>query len=186
MIIKVIKEFNTCKNADEAIKFLVELQKQNPSIKYKDRNGAYVWGNYYILPSYTSKECEFMTKLSENLKTVNPICKTSSPELIDIAETQDKKFTAIFYKINETLNADLIPYMLTNGATQEKIKLFKSEQIELLEKTGLFNQEFFNSLNHFYLTPDTKNILFESWNNLKKYENETDKNIFLQNLDSLL
>ena len=186
MITKVIKDFNSCADAESAIKYMVELQKRNPSIKYKDRNGAYVWSNYYILPSYTSKESEFMTKLSKNLKTVNPICKTSSPELVDIAETQDKKFTAIFYKINETLNADLIPYMKTKGATPEKIELFKSEQVELLEKTGLFNQELFNSLNRFYLTTDTKNILFESWSDLKRYENENEKNIFLQNLNSLL
>lgn len=186
MITKIIKNFNSCKDADSAIKFLVELQSKNHSIRYKDRNGAYVWENYYILPSYTSKESEFMTKLWENLKIVNPICKTSSPELVDIAETQDKKFTAIFYKINETLSSDLVPYMQTKGATLEKIELFKSEQIELLNKTELYNQEFFNSLNHFYLTPDTKNIVFEHWNNLKKCNNEAEKNIFLQNLKSLL
>lgn len=186
MITKVIKDFNSCANSDDAISFLVELQKQNPSIKYKDRNGAYVWGNYYIVPSYTPKDSEFMKTLSKNLAIVNPICKTSSPELVDIAETQDKKFTAIFYKINETLSADLIPYMQTKGATKEKIDLFKSEQLELLGETGLYNQMFFSSLNHFYLTSDTKNIVFESWNNLKLCENETERNNFLQNLNSLL
>lgn len=186
MITKIIQDFNTRATADDAIKFLVELQKQTPSIKYKDINGAYIWGNYYILPSYTAKHSEFITKLSENLKIVNPICKTSSPELIDVAETQDKKFSAIFYKINETLSADLIPYMQTKGATKEKIELFKSEQLELLEKTGLYNQAFFNSLDLFYLTHDTKNIVFEFWNNLKLCENETEKSDFLQNLDSLL
>ena len=186
MITKIIRDFNNCANADSAIKFMVELQKQNPSIKYKDRNGAYVWGNYYILPSYTSKNSEFLSNLDKNFKIVNPICKTSSPELVDIAETKDKKFTAIFYKINETLNADLIPYMQTKGATGDKIELFKSEQIELLEKTGLYNNKFFNSLNRFYLTPDTNIILFEDWSELKKYENKTEKNSFIQNLDSLL
>lgn len=186
MINKVIKDFNSCTDTDSAIKFMVELQKRNPSIKYKDRNGAYVWGNYYIVPSYTSKDGEFMAKLTKNLKLVNPICKTSSPELIDIAETKDKKFTAIFYKINETLSADLVPYMQTKGASKEKIELFKSEQRELLEKTGLYNPEFFESLNRFYLTPDTKNVLFEGWNELMICETETEKANFFNNLDSLL
>lgn len=186
MIKKVIQDFNKRADADDAIKFLVELQKQNTSIKYKDRNGAYIWGNYYIVPSYTPKDSEFMKNLIKNLEIVNPICKTSSPELIDITETQDRKFTAIFYKINETLSADLIPYMQTKGATKEKIELFKSEQLELLEKFGIYNQNFFTTLDHFYLTPDTKNIVFESWNNLKLCENETEKVNFLKNLDSLL
>lgn len=186
MITKVIEEFNACSDAESAIRFLVGLQKQNPSIKYKDRNGAYVWANFCIVPSYTSKDSEFMVKLYNNLRFVNPICKTSSPELIDIAQTKDKKFTAIFYKINETLNADLIPYLDSKGASKEKIELFKSEQIQLLENTGFYNNQFFSSLNQFYLTSDTKNILFENWSELKKCKDETEKNNFLQNLASLL
>ncbi len=185
MINEFITNFNICKDAKSAIEYMVSLKKQNPSLKYKDKNGAYVFENYYILPGYTNKNSEFLKSLKENLNIVQPICKTSAPELIDIVSTEDENFSAIIYKINDTKNADLIPYLESDGANQEKTDLFISEQIELLNKTGLYNPEIFNSTEHFYLTPDTKNIVFEAWGELVKI-NKDEKENLLHKLKCLL
>lgn len=171
MINEFITNFNICADMNAAIEYMVSLKKQYPALKYKDRNGAYIYENYYILPSCTNKNSNFLKNLKENLNIVQPICKISAPELIDIVSTKDEKFSAIIYKINDTKNADLIPYLESNGANQEKIDLFISEQIELLNNTGLYNPEIFNSTEHFYLTSDTGNIVFEAWGNLCKTDN---------------
>jgi len=186
IISEIIEKINSSKDGDAAIDCLIEFKNSLPDLKFIDRNGAYVYKNYYILPSYTNKNDEFLSKLRDNLKLVNQICKTSSPEIIDIASTQDEKFTVIIYKINSSENAELVPYLQTSGATIEKKELFKSEQAKLIEEKNLYNPEILIAVDHFYLTPDTQNIVFDSWTGLIPYENESEKSEFLNKLNCLL
>ena len=162
----IMTDFNLLADADSAINYLVQKKLKNPNVIYKEKNGAYIYENYYLLPSFTKKEDATLQILKENLKIVNPICKTSSPELINILSTMDKKFSIIIYKIQQTSNADLIPYIQTNGVEKDKIEQFVSEQQNLLSQTELYNSEIFQSINHFYLTSDTKNIIFDDWTKL--------------------
>ena len=186
IISEIIEKINSSKDGNTAIDCLIEFKNSTPDLKFIDKNGAYVYKNYYILPSYTNKNDEFLSKLRDNLKLVNQICKTSSPEFVDIASTQDEKFTVIIYKINCSENAELIPYLQTNGATIEKKELFKSEQTMLIEEKNLYNPEILVAVDNFYLTPDTENIVFGSWTGLIPCQNETEKTEFLNKLNCLL
>lgn len=167
----IMTDFNLLTDADSAINYLVQKKLKNPNVIYKEKNGAYIYENYYLLPSFTKKDDETLQILKKNLKIVNPICKTSSPELIDILSTIDNKFSMIIYKIQQTNNADLIPYSQTNGTKQDKIEQFITEQKNLLSQTGLYNPEIFQSINHFYITSDTENIVFDDWTNLVQSNN---------------
>ena len=77
----------------------------------------------------------------------------------------------IIYKIQQTNNADLIPYSQTNGTKQDKIEQFITEQKNLLSQTGLYNPEIFQSINNFYITSDTENIVFDDWTKLVQSNN---------------
>lgn len=186
LITEIIEKINSSKDGNAAIDCLIEFKNSTPDLKFIDKNGAYVYNNYYILPSYTNKNDEFLKKLKENLKLANQICKTSSPEFVDIASTKDENFTVIIYKINSSEDAELIPYLQTNGATIEKKELFKSEQEKLLEEKMLYNPEILIAVDHFYLTPDTQNIVFGSWTGLIPCTDEVEKSEFLNKLNCLL
>ena len=80
----IMTDFNLLTDADSAINYLVQKKLKNPNVIYKEKNGAYIYENYYLLPSFTKKDDETLQILKKNLKIVNPICKTSSPELIEI------------------------------------------------------------------------------------------------------
>ena len=186
IISEIIERINSSKNSNAVIDYLIELHNSNQELRFIDKTGAYVYKNYYILPSFTNKNDEFLTTLKNNLKLVNQICKTSSPEIVDIISTQDEKFTVIIYKINESENAELIPYLQTNGASIEKKEIFKSEQAKLIEEKNLYNPEILIGIENYYLTPDTKNIVFGSWTGLISCEDETKKSEFLNSLNRLL
>lgn len=186
IISEIIEKINSSKDGNAAIDCLIEFRNSTPDLRFIDKTGAYVYKNYYILPSFTNKNDEFLTTLKNNLKLVNQICKTSSPEIVDIISTQDEKFTVIIYKINDSENAELIPYLQTNGASIEKKELFKSEQAKLIEEKNLYNPEILIAIDHFYLTPDTQNIVFGSWTGLISCENKTKKSEFLNSLNRLL
>lgn len=180
--------FENCENSDSAIEFMVEIQQKTLSLKYKDRTGAYIYGNYYIQPSFTPLEDGFYKDLEKNLKFLesNNLCPTSAPRLVKIVSTKEKIFTALIFEINDTNDAELVPYLQTKGASTEKLKIFKSEQLELLDKAGLYNPLIFNDINNFYLTSDTQNIIFGAWDKLLKIENEEEKKEFINKLEKLL
>ena len=186
IISEIIEKINSSKDSNAVIDYLIELHNSNQELRFIDKTGAYVYKNYYILPSFTNKNDEFLTTLKNNLKLVNQICKTSSPEIVDIISTQDEKFTVIIYKINESENAELIPYLQTNGASIEKKEIFKSEQTKLIEEKNLYNPEILIGIENYYLTPDTQNIVFGSWTGLISCEDETKKSEFLNSLNRLL
>ena len=116
----------------------------------------------------------------------NNLCPTSAPRLVKIVSTKEKIFTAIIFEINDTKDGELIPYLQTKDVPMEKIKEFKKEQLELLDKTGLYNPIIFNDINNFYTTFDTKNIVFGSWDKLLKVENEAEKSEVKNKFEKLL
>lgn len=180
--------FENCEDSDSAIEFMVETQQKTLNLKYKDRTGAYIFENYYIQPSFTPIEDGFYKDLEKNLGFINSnnLCPTSAPRLVKIVSTKEKIFTAIIFEINDTKDGELIPYLQTKDVPMEKIKEFKKEQLELLDKTGLYNPIIFNDINNFYTTFDTKNIVFGSWDKLLKVENEAEKSEVKNKFEKLL
>ena len=180
--------FENCENSDSAIGFMVEIQQKTLNLKYKDRTGAYIFQNYYIQPSFTPYNDGFYKDLEKNLRFLesNNLCKTSAPKLVKIVSTKEKVFTAIIFEITDTKEGELIPYLQTKGVQTEKLKEFKKEQLELLDKTGFYNPIIFNDINNFYTTFDTKNIVFGAWDKLLKVESEEEKKEIKNKLEKLL
>lgn len=186
MINHILNQFKNCADRKSAIEYMLTSQSGNSNLLYKERNGAYVFQNYYLSLRIANPNTNFYKTLYQNLKLVNPICKTSSPEIIGTADTKDNLFTAIAYRINYCNNADLIPFFQVGNLKPEKIQLFKSEQIKLIEEKSLYNPNLFNNLNHFYITPDTNNIVFENWNVLEQIVDTDQKQSLITQINNLL
>ena len=154
------------KNMDEAITILNNTQKQNNDIKYRQRDGAYIYQNYYIIPGIKPLDRSF----ESNIRFINKLglCKTSAPELIEVSNSKDNSFCVIIYKLNDTKGGELLPIKTLSNIPRKSKKRFISEQIELLDNTGLYNSAVTDSYDYWLITPDTKNIVIDSWSDLKR------------------
>jgi hypothetical protein len=187
IISEILARFKECETSSDGIKFLVDTKSQNPDIAYIDRDGSYIYKNYIIKPSYTPKSSEYLINTKTTLEFLNKTghCKTSAPKLIGIEETKDQKFSIIVLEIQDTKDANLVPYEDKEDSTEEKINQFIEEQKKLLEENSSYNPIIFNNLSQLYLTPDTKTIIISVWDRLETCQEQEKFNI-LTRIENLL
>lgn len=162
----LVAKLKSFANMDEAIDILDSFKKSIKDVEYDPRYGTYRYLNYYIRPGLKSENTNYIT----NLQFINKLghCKTSAPEIIHHGRSRDNQFDVIIYKVNDTKGGALRHLTSLSEIKPKQKEQFISEQINLLEDTGLYNSAVIDSFDDWYLTPDTNNIYIDSWNSLVK------------------
>lgn len=174
------------KNMSDVIEILNKFKSQNKDVIYNEKNGSYVLENYYIVPGMYTDDCKSFVK---NLKTLNRLglCRTSAPEIIDIAQNANNDFAVFVYKINDTKGGILLPYLQKYKQVPiEKKEQFLQEQKALLLNTAKYNPAVLKSFDCWGVTPDTYNIFIDSWNELTKSMSKEEQSRIIQHLEEIL
>ena len=160
-------------NMDEAIAILSKFQKTVKVVTFDYRSGVYRYFNYYIVLGFKAVDTTFIS----NLRLINKLgqCRTSAPVLVHYGLSQDNRFAAIIYKVNDTKGGKIVPLRFLTDISPVKRAQFLAEQIKLLEDTGLYNSAVVDSYDNWCVTPDTHNIHIASWGNLIKCETPEEK-----------
>lgn len=170
---ELFKNLDKGKDIGDYVHALNEFRNACPNVKYNPNNGHYSLGNIYITPGLYGGNSEFV----DNLKLLNRLghCRTSAPELMHFSVSGDKKFCTAIYKLNDTEGGDLVKVNKLSDIPESSKKRFLDEQLTLLRDTSFYNPDIIDSYDFWCMTPDTKNVVIDSWGKLSKCSSADEK-----------